>query len=214
MKKKLKRVIKQLEKSAVNYQDKKAEKLLSDALVMIREALKKNKDIFMMGDLPLFSRGKQKKTEDKIGQGIVGTALTKKRPDLKEDELGGFKKALKEAVKSLRPKIRSRVKTLLRDDRRIVKKVKIGGNEFLVSFAHLGEDERESFLEGGMIFVNRDHKMFKKLMNKTDLIFYHLVRLVSQELIKFTSPKNLDIAFDWQGKLIKDAYLTNDTNSS
>ena len=148
MKKKLRRAIKSLEKSAVNYQDKKAEKLLSDALVMIREALNKNKDIFMTGDLPLFSKSSQKKKmTGQIGEKIIGTALTNKKPlDIKnEDELSGFKKALKEAVGMLKPKIRRRVKTLLRDERRIVKKVKMGGSEFLVSFAHLGEDERESF---------------------------------------------------------------------
>jgi len=213
MKKKLRRAIKSLEKSAASYQDKKAEKLLSDALVMIREALKKNRDIFMIGDLPLFSRGNQKrKMEGQIGEKIIGTALTKKHQvgqTFDKDELSGFKEALKEAVGRLRPKIRRRVKTLLRDERRIIKKVRIGGSEFLVSFAHLGDEERESFIEGGMIFINRDHKLLKKLENKADLIFYHLVRLVSQELIKFTSPKNLDIAFDWMGKLIKDAYLTN-----
>jgi len=62
-------------------------------------------------------------------------------------------------------------------------------------------------VEGGIIFINRDHGLFKKLENKTDLIYYHLTRLVSQELIKFTVPKNLELAFDWQGKLIKDAFL-------
>jgi len=41
------------------------------------------------------------------------------------------------------------------------------------------------------------------------LIFYHLVRLVSQELVKFSSPRNMEIAFDWLGKLIKNAYLAN-----
>lgn len=213
MKKKLRRVVKSLEKSSVNYQDKKADRLLSDVLVMIREALGKNRDIFMMGDLPLFSKSKQKKKmEGQIGDKIIGTALIKKvsaSPNIEKEELSGFKKALKEAVLKLRPKIRRHVKTLLRDDRRIVKKIKMGGTEFLVSFAHLGEDERESFIEGGMVFINRDHKLFKKLENRSDLIFYHLVRLVSQEIIKFTSPKNMEVAFDWMGKLIKDAYLAN-----
>lgn len=213
MKKKLRRVIKSLEKSSDNYQDKKADRLLSDVLVMIREALGKNRDIFMTGDLPLFSKSSQKKKmQGQIGDKIIGTALTKKispPQSIEKEELSGFKNALKEAVLKLRPKIRRRVKTLLRDERRIVKKVKMGGSEFLVSFAHLGEDERESFIEGGMVFINRDHKLFQKLENKSDLIFYHLVRLVSQELIKFTSPKNIEVAFDWMGKLIKDAYMAN-----
>ncbi len=150
-----------------------------------------------------------------IGDKIIGTALTKKTSapqNIEKEKLTGFKKALKEAVLKLRPKIRRRVKTLLRDERWIVKKVKMDSSEFLVYFTHLGEEERESFIEGGMVFINRDHRLFKRLENKSDLIFYHLVRLVSQELIKFISPKNLEIAFDWMGKLIKDAYLANKDN--
>jgi len=60
-----------------------------------------------------------------------------------------------------------------------------------------------------MIFINRDDKFFQKLEQKSDLIFYHLVRLVSQELVKFSLPRNMEIAFDWLGKLIKNAYLAN-----
>lgn len=208
--KKLQRVIRHLQKSTLSYQDKKAEMILSNALLMVREALKKNRDIFFTGDLPLFSKVKTKKQEIKIGETVIGTVLTKKKTNgekLNEEEKD-LKDILKEAVKKLKPHLRSRVKTLLRDHHRIVKKIKIGGSEFLVSFAHLGTEERESFVEGGVIFINRDHKLFKRMKNKSELIFYHLIRLVSQELIKFTSPKNLEIAFDWQGKLIKDAYLS------
>lgn len=78
--------------------------------------------------------------------------------------------------------------------------------ELLISFAHLGSQEKESFVDGGIIFINRDHPLFKKVDGKTGLVFYHLIRLVSQELIKFAYPKNIDVAFDWQGKLIADAY--------
>jgi len=54
--KRLKRIIRTLEKQALSYQDKKSERILSDVLLMIREALKKNHDIFMTGDLPLFNK--------------------------------------------------------------------------------------------------------------------------------------------------------------
>jgi len=208
LQKKLRRVVKHLQQTALSYQDKKAEKILSDALSMLKEAVKKNRDIFIMGDLPLFSRKKNKVEGTVAAESIIGMSLGKKpaRADQAEDK--DLKTALKEAVKNLKPHLRSRVRTLLRDDHRVVKKIKIGGAEFLVSFAHLGEEERESFVEGGIIFINRDHKLFKNLENRSDIIFYHLVRLVSQELVKFSQPKNLEIAFDWQGKLIKDAYLS------
>lgn len=203
MTKKLVRVIRSLEKSALSYQDKKAERILSDALVTVREALKKNNDILFLEGLPLFSKSKAQEVREKIQTGVIATALSSKSPKEKttRDEL-------KEALKSIKPKVRSRIKTLLRDDHRVVKKVKIGGSEFLVSFAHLGDEEKESFVEGGVIFINRDHRLFKKIEGKGELILYHLIRLVSQEIIKLANPRNIETGFDWHGRIIKDAFLS------
>jgi hypothetical protein len=203
MAKKLKRVIKSLEKSATSYQDKKAERVLSDALITVREALKKNNDILFLEGLPLFSKAKGQEIREKIQTGVIATALSSR--SIKDKD---FREKLNKKLKTIKPKIRSRIKTLLRDDHRVVKKVKIGGSEFLVSFAHLGEEEKESFSEGGVIFINRDNKLFKKIEGKTELTFYHLIRLVAQEIIKLANPRNFEIAFDWHGKIIKDAFLS------
>lgn len=203
MAKKLAKVIKSLEKSALSYQDKKAEKILSDALLTVREALRKNKDILLLEGLPLFSKAKGQEIREQIQSGVIATALSSKISSRKEE-----KDELREALKIIKPKIRSRIKTLLRDDHRVVKKVKIGGTEFLVSFAHLGKEEKESFMEGGVIFINRDHLLFKKIEGKSEIILYHLIRLVGQEIIKLASPRNLDIAFEWHGRIIKDAFLS------
>ena len=210
MSKKLKRVIKSLEKSVISYRDKKAERILSDALLTIREALKKNKDIMLLDNLPLFSKTKKKFTDQElVKSGVIGTALSGSKRNLNgETSLEkSLKEELRKALRIIKPKVRSRIKTLLRDDHRIVKKVKIGGSEFLVSFAHLGDEEKESFIEGGIIFINRDHKLFKRIEKESDLAMYHLIRLVTQEVIKLASPRNFEIAFDWHGKLIKDAFL-------
>lgn len=202
----LKKVIRQLEKSAESYQDKKAEKILSDALLTIREAIRKNTDILLLDSLPLFSRKKAKSLEaERIKNSVIGTALSSPSSVISDKSV---KDDLKSALKTVKPKIRSRIKTLLRDDHRIVKKVRIGGSEFLVSFAHLGDEEKESFTEGGIIFINRDHKLFKKVEKMKDLVLYHLIRLITQEIIKLTVPRNLELAYDWQGKLIRDAYLS------
>jgi HSP90 family molecular chaperone len=204
--KKLRRVIRSLEKSTLSYRDKKAEKILSDALITVREALKKNKDILLLDNLPLFSKAKRKLAQQEtIKSGVIATALSQAQG--KQNRKISLKEELREALKIIKPKIRSRLRTLIRDDHRIVKKVKIGGNEFLVSFAHLGEEEKESFIEGGIIFINRDHQLFKKVEKKPELTLYHLIRLVTSEIIKLAAPRNLETAFDWHGKLIKDAFL-------
>lgn len=206
--KKLKRVIRQIDKSAISYADKKAEKTLSDALTMIKHALKKNSDIFFPGEIPLFNSTKSKKFETNLADTIIGKSLGQKKLGNSEKNLtDDVEKIVKQAISKLRPKVRRPVKTLLRDEHRVVKKVRIGGSDFLVSFAHLGPEEKESFTEGGIIFINRDHELFRKVAKKTELVFYHLIRLVSQELIKLTLPKNIELAYNWQGRLITDAFL-------
>lgn len=203
MNKKLRKVIKSLQNSADSYQDKKAEQVLSDVLLNIREALKKSRDILLLETLPLFAKDKTRfAMNEKINSPVISTALS--APPGKKDRQD--KDELNEALKKIKPPARSRIKTLLRDKNRIIKKVKIGGSEFLVSFAHLGGEEKESFMEGGIIFINRDHKLFKSLEGKSDLIFYHLMRLVSQEIIKLAEPESLEVAFDWQGELMKNAF--------
>lgn len=205
MTKRLRKVVKSLQLSAASYQDKKAEQILSDVLLNIRDALKKSRDILLLETLPLFAKNKSKFQENEsLSSHIVSTALS--APAKINRDKDNNKDILSEVLKKIKPKARSRIKTLLRDKNRIIKKVKIGGSEFLVSFAHLGNEEKESFTEGGIIFVNRDHELFKNLEGKSDLIFYHLIRLISQEIIKLAEPANLEIAFDWQGKLMKNAY--------
>ncbi len=204
---KLKKVIRQIEKSSLSYADKKAEKTLVNVLGLIRQALRKNNDIFFDNNLPLFTTKREKKNEQ-ISDNIIGKSLANKtNHKLKKGITGEMKSALETAIKKLKPKIRRPVRTILRDDKRIIKKVKIGGVEFLVSFAHLGTEEKESFTEGGIIFINRDHELFKKTEKKIELTSYHLIRLVTQELIKLTSTNNLDVAYDWQGRLINDAFV-------
>lgn len=204
MSKKLRRVVSSIKQSVLSYRDKKAEQLLSEALLSIRDALRKNKNILLMESLPLFAKkNKSLEVNEQISSGVVATALD--RHIDKGDR--GEREKLREALKKIKPRIRGRIKTLLRDKSRIIKKVKIGGTEFLVSFTHLGEkEEKESFTEGGIIFINRDHKLYKKVESKPELVIYHLTRLVTQEIIKLTQPRNIELAYEWQGKLIKDAF--------
>lgn len=212
MSKNLRRVVKTMEKSSENYQDKKAEKILSDTLLTVREALKKNMDILLLEGLPLFSKKPAQIKDDGIGEGVIATALSKESSSGGREEKVFAKDDLGQALKKVKPGMRSKLKTLLRDESRIVKKIKIGGNNFLVSFAHLGDEEKESFAEGGMIFINRDHRLFKNIEKKSELVTYHLIRLVTQEIVKLSSPRDLEIAYEWQGKLIRDAFLALKTN--
>ena len=68
-----------MEKSAAHYQDSKAERMLSDVLLMIRESLKKIVIFLSWGDLPLFTKKNVQKNEPHLGDTVIGTAIAQKR---------------------------------------------------------------------------------------------------------------------------------------
>ncbi|SRR5258708_3351631 len=206
--KKLRKVVSTLRQSAASYQDKKAEIMLSEALVTIREALKKSKDLLLLESIPLFKKERDNLPENihDTNQPIISTSLGNysSRQTKSQTEIDVYQTALKH----IKPRLHSKVKTLFKDKNKVIKKFKVGGNEFLVSFIHLGATEKESFTEGGVIFINRDISIFNKIEKKSDLTIYHLIRLITQEIIKLTNPNDVEAAFDWQGKLIRDAFVS------
>lgn len=108
---------------------------------------------------------------------------------------------------------RSMVKTVLRDKNRLIKRVKIGGMNLVCSLSHMGETEAESFVEGGIIFINRDHPLFTQTANDEALGGYHLARLITQELVKLAHPEQIAQAFDWQSRLLTDAFVIKKSSS-
>lgn len=102
MHKRLRKVVRQLEKSAASYQDKKAERVLSDVLGLIRQALRRNQEIFITSDLPLFTKQKNKILPEELKNGVISTNLKSKNKNQKNIDNNsdkGLKQALCQAVK-------------------------------------------------------------------------------------------------------------------
>ncbi|MDP1722028.1 MAG: hypothetical protein Q8L37_02355 [Candidatus Gottesmanbacteria bacterium] len=62
-------------------------------------------------------------------------------------------------------------------------------------------------MEGGIIFINRDHPLFVQTADREALGGYHLARLISQELVKLGNPEHVAQAYDWQSRLLTDAFV-------
>ena len=202
--KKAKEVQKALRKRRRTRLDLKASKALSDALLNVRQALKKNQDILLIHDLPLFSTNTEKARQmtKAVGAGIFSQKLSRKKgAQAKSAKLPG------DISRKLPRQTRKRVKTVLKDTQRLVKKIKIGGTSLVCSLTHLGEEEIESFIEGGVIFINRDHPLFIKTQKNEELAAFYLTRLLTQEVVLLANPQDAGKAFLWQSRLLTDALV-------
>ena len=184
--------------------DLKADRALSDALLKVRQALKKNSDIFLKHDLPMFSVQTTgvKDMARAVGAGVFSQKMAKKKEaNAKVEKLAG------KISRQLSKETARRVKTVLKDSKRLVKRIRIGGTSIVCSLAHLGKDEVESFVEGGIVFINRDHPLFAKTAKNEELASFYLIRLIAQEVALMAQPEDAAKAFSWQSRLITDALV-------
>lgn len=202
----LKRIGRQLAKFKESRGDIKADKALSEALLRVRQALRLNKDFLFTHDLPLFTPEKDK---NEVLQQAVDSPQTAKIGK-KNAGIDKFKpeEIIKTAAAGMSRKTRSRVKTVLKDKKRLVKKLKIGGVNIVCSLTHLGAGEAESFSEGGVIFINRDHPLYLQATGNDDVTAYHLARLITQELVLLANPVSSGQGYEWQSRLLSDALVS------
>lgn len=89
----------------------------------------------------------------------------------------------------------------------VVKKLKLGQQGVCCCIDHFGSDSPECFTESTIIYINRDHPLYKKEVQKKDTYELHLARLLTQEICLMKDPRNPRIAFQRQSKLLRDALV-------
>lgn len=68
-----------------------------------------------------------------------------------------------------------------------------------------GKDASECFMEGGVIYINRDHSLYQREERRAPTMTLHITRLLAQEIALMANPSNLREAFEKQSQLLKDA---------
>ncbi len=88
----------------------------------------------------------------------------------------------------------------------VMKKIRLKKLGISCSIVSLGESGPEVASQGNAVYINQDHPLYQKLYKKREMLGWHLLRLITQEIVLM---KKLHItaheALDWQGKLLKDA---------
>jgi len=88
----------------------------------------------------------------------------------------------------------------------VVKRLKFGDAGVTCCLDHLGEDGPECMTEGTIIYINRDHPLYKREAKKKEAHVLNIARLITQEISLMKDPQNPREAYNRQSKLLRDAF--------
>jgi hypothetical protein len=170
-----------------------AARALGEALERISKSLLRNPDFSPFGPIPIGEIG-----------GIGGAAATKSPgagENTHEAKPVGTNQTSRKAARKKRPT----VKRLTPDA--VVRRLKMGQAGISCCLDHFGETGPESFSEGTIVYINRDHPLYKREAKKAEAHTMHIARLLSQEIALMKDPRNPRQAFERQSKLLRDAFI-------
>ncbi|MBM3311600.1 MAG: ATP-binding protein [Candidatus Aminicenantes bacterium] len=185
---------KRLGKDADRQEDRRAGRAVNEALQRIRRALALNPDFSPFGPVPY---------GDEKGVGGAASEGTPPSRDKTIDPDGGAPPV------ASKPKPKRRRNPLVKKvtPNAIVRRVKLGQSAVSVCLDFFGENARECFTEGNVIYVNRDHPLFKREARKSASFTMYVARLMTQEIALMKETKSPRLAFARQSKLLKDAFV-------
>ena len=182
-----------LGKEADRREDRKAGRVVKDALNRIHKSLALNPDLSPFGPV---SYGDNKET----GKGAVfekGKEKTQNKTDIK---------TIKESKpKSIKKKRRNPLVKKITPNA-IVRRVRMGDKSVSVCLDFFGEKGPECFSEGNVVYINRDHSLFIRQSKRTATYTMYIGRLLTQEISLMHETRSPRLAFSRQSKLLKDAF--------
>jgi hypothetical protein len=165
---------------------------LKETLQRVYRALALNPDFSPFGALPLAG-------DDQGVGGAAQQSAGKQQRNAEEVEpeprspKGRKKRKKKPKVRELTPNA-------------VIKRMRFGDYGVSCVVDSFGEDGPEVFSEETVIYVNRDHPLYKRESKKFDTHILNLARLLTQEIALMKDPRNPRQAFERQSRLLRDAF--------
>lgn len=172
-------------------ESRRAKRVLNEVLEKVKRALVLNPQICPEGLVPI---GEEAKTS--VGESAYVPEQDKKNRTKESSTQSTTEK--KKTKKRKQPKLRKLSPTA------VVRRLKVGEKGISCCIDHFGEESPESFCEGTVVYINRDHPLFKECTKDKNTFTFYIARLLSQEiaLMKTRSAKE---AFKIQARILKDA---------
>lgn len=186
---------KKLGKEADQREDYRASRAVKEALQRVHRALALNPDFSPFGPIPYGD-------EKGIGGGAAPGTGKRIEAEVKPEEGA---EAGKPAPK---PRAKKRRNPLVKKitPNAIVRRIKLGEHNVSVCLDFFGENSPECFTEGNVVYINRDHPLFRRESRKAATYTMYVARLLTQEIALMKETKSPRLAFTRQSKLLKDAF--------
>jgi len=182
----------ELNRQADEKENARIKRALKEVTEKIESALMKNKEWCPAGLLPVG----EPSGSDVASIGSGGIKTTENQEIIKTDTKDKSKKkrVRRHHLKHLTPSA-------------LVKKMKIGQMNLALVLDHFGPDGPESFIEGEIIYINRDHPLHMRELKNRERHIMNVARLICQEISLMSKPKDPRQAYERQSKLLKDAFI-------
>jgi len=185
---------KSLGKEADRRADRKAGRAVKEALQRIHKALAQNPDLSPFGLIPYGEKG-----------GIGGGAVAEQGKKEGEDE---SKIVTQKEEAEQKPRRKRKRHPLVKKitPNAIVRRMRMGNSSVSVCLDFFGESGPECFSEGNVVYINRDHPLFKRESRRSATYTMYVARLLTQEISLMKETRSPWLAFNRQSKLLKDAF--------
>ena len=195
-------------------ENRKVSRALKEALQRVHHALLQNPEFSPFGVVPLAEEGAR-------GTGETGVETTPKKKEGNEinvedvgeetthpDEVDATSEAGSE-----KPKKEKKPSLKIATPNAVVKRLKFGDAGVTCCLDHLGEDGPECMTEGTIIYINRDHPLYRREAGKREAHILNIARLITQEVSLMKDPENPREAYNRQSRLLRDAFKESDDKS-
>ena len=181
---------------------------VKEALRRVHHALVMNPAFSPFGVVPLAEEGKRG-----IGETGVETARNKEEAEgITVEDVGGEPAPHPDKLDSTpeedneKPKRQKKPSLRIATPNAVVKRLKFGDAGVTCCLDHLGQDGPECMTEGTIIYINRDHPLYKREARKREAHILNIARLITQEISLMKDPENPREAYNRQSKLLRDAF--------
>ncbi len=189
---------------------------VKEALRRVHHALILNPEFSPFGVVPLSEEGMRGAGETGVetppgkeeSEGIKVEDVEEEIPS-HSDELDSTSE-----VSSEKPKKEKKPSLRIATPNAVVKRLKFGDAGVTCCLDHLGEDGPECMTEGTIIYINRDHPLYKRESKKKEAHILNIARLVTQEISLMKDPENPREAYNRQSTLLRDAFKDDDGKPS
>jgi hypothetical protein len=197
-----------LRQLALRKENRVARKAVVEALGRIEIALRRHPDLSPFGAIPIGDEveagGEAALVETPPAHDaeVVESPFVADEPPEREEQVEepDREESVVEVARTPEPRVRRLTPNA------VIQKVRMGETGLACCIDQFGEDGPESFTEGTIIYINRDHPLYRHEAAKRDTFTRHLARLLTQELALMNERDDPRRAFQQQSLLLRESF--------